>query len=94
MSRKTKFQISIHFDQEGEMSPQNKNHSKVLFQKLGSKWYAFTEGQEGLLCTALPEGLDPRNQKFEFYEILEENLERPSSKKFTKKRTSENFAAS
>lgn len=54
--------------------------SDVLFQKLGTTWYAFTEVDNDVIYSALPEGMDPRTAKLEFYEIIEEHLQKVARK--------------
>ena len=45
----------------------------ILFQRLGTTWYAFLEEEgETVFYTPLPEHLDPRYDKFEIYKIVEE----------------------
>lgn len=53
--------------------------SDVLFQKLGNTWFAFTEINEELIYSALPQGLDPRSTKLELYDIIEEHLQKVAS---------------
>ena len=48
--------------------------SRVLFQKLGNTWYAFSEIQDEVIFSALPAGVDPRSAKVELYEVLEEHM--------------------
>lgn len=50
--------------------------TEVLFQKLGSTWYAFSQIGEEIVFSALPDGVDPRTQKVELYEVIEEHLEK------------------
>lgn len=50
--------------------------TEVLFQKLGSTWYAFSQIGEEIVFSALPAGVDPRTQKVELYEVIEEHLEK------------------
>lgn len=48
----------------------------VLFQKLGGRWYAFTEEKGEIYYTALPFGLDPREDRIELTSIKQEILEK------------------
>ena len=48
--------------------------SDFLFQKLGATWYVFAEIQGEVIYTALPQDIDPRESSFEFYQILEKQL--------------------
>ena len=56
-------------------STQNAN-SEVLFQKLGNTWFIFTEINNELIYSAMPEGMDPRSTKLELYHVIEEHLEK------------------
>lgn len=57
----------------------NHYESDVLFQKLGNTWFAFTEVNQELIYSALPQGLDPRSTKLELYDIIEEHLQKVAS---------------
>ena len=59
----------------------------VLFQKLGNTWYIFTEINNELVYSAMPDGMDPRETKLELYEVIEEHLQNVS--KMPKYRSSE-----
>jgi hypothetical protein len=62
-------------DDQFKIKKKNQESStEILFQKLGNRWYAFAEGEQGPIFTALPEGLDPRSTEFEFFEILENEI--------------------
>ncbi|PIK14748.1 hypothetical protein [Halobacteriovorax sp. JY17] len=50
--------------------------SEVLFQKLGNTWYVFTEVNEEVIYSAMPEGMDPRETKLELYEIIEDHMDK------------------
>lgn len=54
----------------------NAFESEVLFQKLGNTWYAFSEVQNEVIFSALPAGLDPRADKVELYEVIEEHMQK------------------
>ncbi len=57
----------------------NREESKeVLFQKLGSTWYVFTEINEELVYSALPTGMDPHTTKMELFEVIEEHMQKVS----------------
>jgi hypothetical protein len=49
---------------------------EVLFQKLGTTWYAFTEINSDVVYSPLPVGVDPHNTKLELYHIIEKHLEK------------------
>ena len=52
------------------------NANEVLFQKMGNTWYVFTEIGEEFIYSALPTGMDPRNNQFELYEVIEEHMQK------------------
>ena len=52
--------------------------NEVLFQKLGNTWYVFTETQNDMIYSALPEGMDPHTTKMELFEIIEEHMQKVS----------------
>ena len=49
---------------------------EVLFQKLGATWYIFTEINDQVVYSAMPDGMDPRTTKLELYEVIEDHLRR------------------
>jgi hypothetical protein len=53
----------------------NSKAQNVLFQKLGNTWYVFSEVDNEIIYSAMPEGMDPRTTKLELYEIIEEHLD-------------------
>ncbi len=52
--------------------------SEVLFQKLGQTWYVFSEINEELVYSALPEGMDPRSTKLELFHVIEDHMKKVS----------------
>lgn len=52
--------------------------NEVLFQKLGTTWYVFTEVASEMVYSALPSGMDPHTTKLELYEIIEDHMEKVS----------------
>ncbi len=52
------------------------NDREVLFQKLGNTWYVFTETQNDVVYSALPQGMTPHTTKLELFEVIEDHLER------------------
>ena len=50
--------------------------NEVLFQKLGSTWYIFTEVNSEFVYSAMPEGMDPRSTKLELFEVIESHMEK------------------
>jgi hypothetical protein len=54
-----------------------KNSTKnVLFQKLGDRWYVFSEVDNDVIYSPLPEGVDPRRTKLELYEVIERHIQK------------------
>ncbi len=55
--------------------------ASFLFQKIGMKWYIFTEKQNGsVIYSEMPVGLDPRSTKLELYDVIEEHLQKVRSR--------------
>ncbi len=52
--------------------------SEVLFQKLGQTWYVFSEINEELVYSALPDGMDPRSTKLELFHVIEDHMKKVS----------------
>ncbi|MFT6069556.1 MAG: hypothetical protein ACJAT2_001004 [Bacteriovoracaceae bacterium] len=52
------------------------NDREVLFQKLGNTWYVFTETQNDIVYSALPEGMTPHTTKLELFEVIEDHMEK------------------
>lgn len=48
--------------------------NKVSFQKLGNKWYVFSEMENNVIYSELPRGIDPRETKLELYHVIEDHL--------------------
>ena len=57
--------------------------NEVLFQKLGTTWYIFTEIKGDVVYSQLPEGMDPYNTKLELYDVIEDHMERVSDTRRT-----------
>jgi hypothetical protein len=53
----------------------------VLFQKIGNKWFIFSEVNNEVVYSVMPEGMDPKETKLELYEIIEEHLTKVASHK-------------
>ena len=62
---------SQFFGQEDQMENQMK---EVLFQKMGNRWFVFTEINNDVIYSALPEGMDPRTTKLELYDVIEDHM--------------------
>lgn len=59
-----------------------KNNVKdVLFQKIGNKWFIFSEVNNEVVYSVMPEGMDPKETKLELYEIIEEHMSKVASHK-------------
>lgn len=52
--------------------------SEVLFQKMGSTWYVFTEVNGDMVYSALPTGMDPHTTNLELFEVIEEHMSKVS----------------
>ncbi len=48
--------------------------TEVLFQKMGNRWYVFTEINNEFFYSPLPEGVDPRTTKLEMCQVIEEHM--------------------
>jgi hypothetical protein len=60
-------------------SKTNKEITKdILFQKLGNTWYIFTEINNQVVYSAMPEGMDPRTTKLELYNVIEDHMKKIS----------------
>jgi hypothetical protein len=57
---------------------QQSAQNEVLFQKLGNTWYVFSEINEELVYSALPEGMDPKTTKMELFEVIEDHMAKVS----------------
>lgn len=53
----------------------------VLFQKIGNQWYIFSEVNNEVVYSVMPQGMDPKTTKLELYEIIEEHLTKVASHK-------------
>lgn len=61
------------------MQKANNSQTEVLFQKLGQTWYVFSEINNELVYSALPDGMDPRETKLELYHVIEEHMRKVSN---------------
>lgn len=48
--------------------------NEVLFQKLGSTWFVFSEINDEVVYSTLPEGMDPFSIKLELFDVIEEHM--------------------
>lgn len=52
---------------------------EVLFQKLGATWYIFTEINNEVVYSAMPDGMDPRSTQLELFEVIENHMKKVAS---------------
>lgn len=57
------------------------NVKDVLFQKIGNKWFIFSEVNSEVVYSVMPEGMDPKTTKLELFEIIEEHMTKVASHK-------------
>lgn len=51
----------------------------VLFQKIGNKWFIFSEVNGDIVYSVMPEGMDPKSTKLELYNVIEEHMTKVAS---------------
>ena len=66
--------------------------NEVLFQKLGTAWYIFTEISGDFVYSALPEGMNPYTTKLELYNVIEDHMIKVANSRQPEKSTSETAA--
>jgi len=54
----------------------NEITKEVLFQRLGQTWYIFTEINNEVVYSAMPEGMDPKTTKLELFDVIESHLKK------------------
>ena len=54
----------------------NEITKEVLFQKLGQTGYIFTEINDEVIYSAMPDGMDPRSTKLELFDVIETHLKK------------------
>lgn len=57
------------------------NVKDVLFQKIGNTWYIFSEINNEVVYSVMPQGMDPKTTNLELYEIIEEHMRKIASHK-------------
>lgn len=57
-------------------TPANEITKEVLFQKLGQTWYIFTEINDEVVYSAMPDGMDPKTTKLELFDVIEEHMKK------------------
>ena len=53
----------------------------VLFQKIGQTWFIFSEVNNEVVYSVMPQGMDPKSTKLELYQIIEDHLTKVASHK-------------
>jgi len=46
----------------------------VLFQKIGNTWFIFSEVNNEVVYSVMPQGMDPKTTKLELFEIIEKHM--------------------
>jgi hypothetical protein len=71
-----------------QMTTSTKNSNKVqsqvkdvLFQKIGNTWFIFSEVNNEVVYSVMPNGMDPKSTKLELFEIIEEHMSKVASHK-------------
>ena len=57
----------------------NTLENEVLFQKLGTSWYIFTEIKGEIIYSVLPTGMNPHTTKLELYDVIEDHMSKVAS---------------
>jgi len=53
----------------------------VLFQKIGQTWFIFTEINNEVVYSVMPQGMDPKTTKLELFDVIEEHMSKVASHK-------------
>ena len=53
----------------------------VLFQKIGNTWFIFSEVNNEIVYSVMPQGMDPKSTKLELFNIIEEHMSKVASSK-------------
>ncbi|MGE3609103.1 MAG: hypothetical protein AB7I27_05910 [Bacteriovoracaceae bacterium] len=53
----------------------------VLFQKIGQTWFIFSEVNNEIVYSVMPQGMDPKTTKLELFEIIEEHMTKVAANK-------------
>ena len=59
----------------------NTSVKDVLFQKIGQTWYIFSEVNNEIVYSVMPQGMDPKTTRLELYEVIEEHLSKVAMNK-------------
>lgn len=62
-------------------SVKNNTVKDVLFQKIGNTWFIFSEVNNEVVYSVMPEGMDPKTTKLELFEVIEDHMGRVASHK-------------
>jgi hypothetical protein len=53
----------------------------VLFQKIGNTWFIFSEVNNEVVYSVMPQGMDPKTTKLELYDVIEDHMTKVASHK-------------
>lgn len=53
----------------------------VLFQKVGNTWFIFSEVNNEVVYSVMPQGMDPKTTKLELFSIIEDHMTKVASHK-------------
>lgn len=53
----------------------------VLFQKIGNTWFIFSEVNNEVVYSVMPQGMDPKTTNLELFEVIEDHMSRVASQK-------------
>lgn len=57
------------------------NVKDVLFQKVGNTWFIFSEVNNEVVYSVMPQGMDPKTTKLELFQIIEDHMTKVASHK-------------
>lgn len=85
MDKTCRKRVDLVTTMEGNMTINTtkvKNNVKdVLFQKIGHTWFIFSEVNNEIVYSVMPQGMDPKTTKLELYEIIEDHLSKVAGNK-------------
>ena len=53
----------------------------VLFQKIGNTWFIFSEVNNEIVYSVMPQGMDPKSTKLELFNIIEDHMSKIASQR-------------
>jgi hypothetical protein len=53
----------------------------VLFQKIGNTWFIFSEVNNEVVYSVMPQGMDPKSTKLELFNIIEDHMSKVASQR-------------